>query len=316
MDDPARRIAALDTWRAYRRWVATSAHMKRRRDLWRRAVLWLGVLGLVLGPLAGLKQSWIPVLVARGITLASGIAVALAAYLSREVLGADPDVGWVRARQAAEGLKSLALAFVMRASPFDVGDEAAALEAKRARIEDALELGVALPISEAEAERGFPPFPLIPDAYVTVRAREQQQWFERKVIENHRTAFRLDVATKVLGALAAVLAVPAASWPVATGWIGVLTAAGGALAAQLTAGRYRFLESRYHHTSVRIARIVLRWQTSDRGSAEQARLVEDCERVLREENAGWVAEMLRKEGTAAPVRAARDGDAATAAQQR
>ncbi len=307
MDDERSRLEALEAWKVYRRWAVASAAMKRGRDRWKRAVFWLGLVGLVLGPLAARQPPLGPEVIARLVALASGIAVALAAYLSEKVLGPDPDVAWVRARQAAEGLKSLVFAFLMRAPPFGGGNDAGALDAERTRIEEALPSIVALPISDAEADKNFPPYPLNAEAYVAARAREQQRWFEAKLIEDHRAAARLELATKSLGAVAAVLTVPAAFWAGLAGWIAVVTAVAGALGAQVTAGRYRFLEKSYHDTAARLARIVTRWEASPRGQEDDQRLVGDCERALRDENAGWVEAMLRKEGTA---RGANGGSAA------
>jgi hypothetical protein len=296
MDDERRRIAALETWKVYRRWAAASAAMKRRRDLLTRVVFWLGLLGLVLGPVATHRPPVGPEQVLELVALASGIAVALNAYLSDKVLGSDPDVAWVRARQAAEGLKSLALTFLMRATPFGAGDEAGALDAARTRVEEALTSLVALPIPEADAARGFPPFPLSVERYVESRAREQQRWFEGRVVENHRAAGRLQLVTKSLGAIAAVLAVPAAFRVGLGGWVAVVTAFAGALGAQVTAGRHRFLEKSYHDAAARLARAITRWETSPRRPEDDGRLVGDCERTLRDENAAWVEFMLRKDG--------------------
>ncbi len=305
MDDAKRQLAALETWKVYRRWAAASAAMKRRRDRWKRVVFCLGLAGIVLGPIAARHPSAGPQWLARWVALASGIAVALAAYLSDNVLGPNPDVAWVRARQAAEGLKSLAFAFLMRASPFDAADDAGALDAERARIEEALTSEaslVALPIPDAEARKNLPPYPLDAEAYVATRARDQQRWLEAKVVENHRAAGRLDLAKKLLGAVAAVLAVFTALSAGLAGWVAVVTAVAGALGAQVTAGRYRFLEKSYHDTAARLARIVTRWEVSPRGPEDDRRLVGDCERALREENAGWVEAMLRKDAGPAAAR--------------
>jgi hypothetical protein len=302
MDDPRRRLAALETWKVYRRWAAASAAMKRGRERWKRVVFWLGIVGIILGPIAAERGSVGSQAIARWVALVSGVAVALATYLSNAVLGPTPDAAWVRARQGAEGLKSLAFTFLMRAPPFGAADEADALDTERTRIEEALASEaslVALPIPDAEAEKNFPPSPLDTEAYVAARAREQQRWFETRVVENHRVAGRLELATKLLGAGAAVLAVFTAWFAGLAGWIVVVTAVAGALGAQATAGRFRFLEKSYHDTAARLARIVNRWEVSPRSADDDRRLVGDCERALRDENAGWVETMLKKDAPAA-----------------
>jgi len=296
MDEESRRATALETWKVYRRWAIAAVRMKARRERWRRAVFWLGLLGLLLGPLAGLRPASWPAPLIQAIALASGVSVALAAYLSDRVLGPDPDVAWVRARQAAEGLESLVFAFLMRAPPFPGGPGDGDLLAEaRARIEDGLSGLVAEPIPPGRAEEGFPPSPLGAGEYVALRAERQQAWLEGKLVENHRTAERLEALTKVLGAAAAILSVPTAFWS-GHGWIAVVTSVAGALGSQLAAGRYRFLERSYHETAARLARSVARWRGSPRGPDDDRRLVDECERALREENAAWVEAMLSRPG--------------------
>jgi hypothetical protein len=226
--------------------------------------------------------------------------VALGAYLSDKVLGTDRDVGWVRARQAAEGLKSLTFAFLMGAAPFEVTKDVETLDAERKRIEEAGPLSslVALPISPEEGEKGFPSYPLTIDSYVTTRAQDQHRWFETKVVQCHKEVARLDMATKILGGIAAVLAIVVAYWARLGIWVGVMTSLSAALATQVTGGRSRFLEKSYHDTAARLARIVSRWETSNGAPADAKRLVEDCELALREENAGWVQAMLKTQGGA------------------
>jgi hypothetical protein len=316
MDDARRRGAALEAWTRSRRWGETSAGLKRARDRWKRVVFWLGFAGLVLGPIAAgdLKIVAAPAWLLRAISVASGLAVALAAYVTENVLGPSPDVAWVRARQAAEGLKSLAFAFLLDAPPFDRGDPVEVLDAELARIDGALQ-GAALvpaPLADEDAARGFPESPLSPAGYLDGRLREQQRWFEGKVAENRRAAGRLEQVRKGLGALAVVLGAVAALPIHVDAWIGVITAVVMALGAQLTAGRYRFLEKSYGATAARLARIATRWQLSEQGPQDARRMVADGEAALREENAGWVQAMLGEAAEGTPAAAPAPASAASA----
>jgi SMODS and SLOG-associating 2TM effector domain 1/Protein of unknown function (DUF4231) len=302
MDDQKRQLAALETWRVYKRWAAASARMKKRTDLLKNAVLWLSLAALVLGPLATSETSIGPDWLVRTLTVASGAVVAFGAFLSDKVIGPDGDVPWVRARQAAEGLKSLVYAFLVGAPPFDVADDVDALDRERKRIEEAPTLSslVALPIEAAEAGKGFPTCPLAPAVYVTARAKQQKEWFEGKTTHYHNQAARLGMASKLLGLAGVALSVTAGYLPKLGVWVAIVTSVAGALATQVTSGRSRFLEKSYHDTAARLGRIITRWEGSDQGPADAKRLVGDCEQVLRDENAGWVAAMLEKKGGTAP----------------
>lgn len=316
MDDARRNAAALEAWTRYRRWGATSADLKRDRDRWKRVVFLLGIAGLVLGPIAAgdLKIVAAPAWLVRALSVASGLAVALAAYVTESVLGPSPDVAWVKARQGAEGLKSLAFAFLLDAPPFDRGDPVDVLDGELARIDGELQAASLVPaqLAAEDAARGFPESPLTPARYLDGRLREQQRWFEGKVAENQRAARRLERLRKGLGALAVILGAFAAVAAQLAGWILVITAVVGALGAQLGAGRYRFLEKSYGATAARLGRIGTRWQLSEQGPEDARRMVSDCEAALRDENAGWVQAMLGEAGEGTPPASPAPAPAASA----
>jgi uncharacterized membrane protein HdeD (DUF308 family) len=304
MDDAKRKTAALETWKRYRRWATTSAELKRGQDRWKRVVFWLGIVGLVLGPVAagdatlGAAPAWL----LRGIATVSGLAVAFAAYFRENVLGPAPDAGWMKARQGAEGLKSLTFTFLMGAPPFEGDDPAKVFHAELQRIEDELQQASLAPanLDPEAASKGFPELPMSSEAYLAVRLEEQRAWFEKKVEENHEAAKRLERAKKVLGGLAVGLGVFTAATPGLAGWIAVITVVVAALGAQLTAGGYQLLQKSYSATAARLGRIAVRWQLSGQSEQDARRLVSDCETALREENAAWVEAMLSRGGKPPP----------------
>ena len=97
---PAHTTALEHAWGEYRVWAATARRQKSSLWVWRLTVLGLTILGALLGALShqlehegGDAEDWLGV--------AAGMAVALAAFFSRELLGSDRERRWVRARSVA-----------------------------------------------------------------------------------------------------------------------------------------------------------------------------------------------------------------------
>jgi hypothetical protein len=292
-NEAKRRSAALATWRVYKRWAVASAGLKRSTDALKTAVLVLSLIALVLGPLATARPEWLPTWAIKVVGLISALVVALSAYLSDKVLGTDRDVAWVRAREAAEGLKSLVYAFLAGIPPFNGPNAIDALEAQRKQVEEAPALAslVALPISDGDAEKGFPPLPFV---YATGRAKEQKSWFESKARFYSNEVSKYQIASKVLVGIAVALGVVAGTFSWLGVWVAMVSSVAATLATQVTTSRSRFLEKSYSDAAARLGAIIDRWEWSDKAEADDKQLAFDSEAVLRQENAGWVATMLAK----------------------
>lgn len=318
--DGKNREAALDTWRVYKRWAAMSRAQKARRDRQKRIAFWLVIVAIVVGPIAArpagpvalptMAREWLLL----GASVVSGVAVALGAFFSERILGPKPDQEWVRAREGAEGLKSLVFEFAVRAPPFDGDRAVVALLESGEQVERRLADLVAPVIPGAEAEAEFPGYPVGAAAYVDHRLLHpktgQLAYFENRVAEHLRRAERLEVAVKLLGGAAAALAVfGPLGVPYVGGWVPVISAVAAALTAQLSAGHHRFLCSSYQDAAARLRRSLTAWRSSPQQADDDARLVAECEATVREELARWVQEMLNAGGaraTPAPPAAPRD----------
>lgn len=299
----SRTSPALDTWRVYKRWASMSRRQKERRDRQKRVAFWLVIVAVVVGPFATRPAGPMsPPTSARewallAATAILGVAVALGAFFSEKILGPKPDQEWVRAREGAEGLKSLVFEFVAGVPPFDGADAVTRLMQRREQIENRLIDLIAPEIPAPQAEQEFPGCPLPIDGYVDTRLVHQRTgqltWFESRVSENLRRAERLEVAVKVLAGIGVVLAVLGPlGVPWVGGWTPILTAVASALTAQLSAGRFRFLCRSYQNAAARLRRSLTAWRSSERRAEDGARLVAESEATLREEQARWVQEMI------------------------
>jgi SMODS and SLOG-associating 2TM effector domain 1 len=203
----------------------------------------------------------------------------------------------VKAREGAEGLKSIVFEFLMGTGEFSGADAAQKLLARRGDIERDLGSMVAPDLPDKDAEADFPTTPATIDTYRAERALEQVKWFAGRLLEHHRKAGQLEGAAKLLGGIGVVLGVLGPlGVPLIGSWVPVLTAVAGALVAQIGAGHYRFLARSYQDTAAAVRRELAAWTVSPPGADRDARLVTNCEATLRAEQARWVQEMLSAAG--------------------
>src|SRR5690242_2842164 len=110
LDKDSLNSALKYIWSQYRTWAITSQTYKNQVGRWRDRVLALSIGGAIIGTLSqqfivlnpALASSWLT----RGLGFISAIALALAAYFTKEIFSPDPEGRAVRARAVAEALKS------------------------------------------------------------------------------------------------------------------------------------------------------------------------------------------------------------------
>jgi hypothetical protein len=287
--------------------------MKRQVTDWRFRVLLLTVTGALLATLGqelagGFETAgwW---RAAPGV--AAGIALALAAYFSREVLGEEQERRWVRARSIAEALKAEAFLFRAEVPPYS---EANAPERLAQQIAELLRSvddlpGVTLPES-AKKER-LPSGPLTVEAYIRERVDDQvSKFYLASASRYEKTVSRIRTVSLVLGALAAALGVlsttKAAGTTRAAGWVAVITTITAALAAYLYAGRFQYLIVSYQATARQLETLKVGWKVSSRTEGEaEARFIKACEDAISIENNAWMAKLIEKKPEPAKAEAQR-----------
>jgi hypothetical protein len=205
--------AALATaWRRYRGWARRARTIRKGLDRWRAWSLGLTVAGAGLGTLASqapLIQGLLPGHdlgpLARILSGASAVAMALASYLARTMLDPASERQWIRARSLAEGCKSEAYRFACRVPPYDAADAEQKLLDKVQQLVAAGEDVPTLEVTDEDAGRDLPGYPLLVAAYDQNRLQEQMAWYRKSAGENERHAARCSGLVQLLGALAAGL---------------------------------------------------------------------------------------------------------------
>jgi hypothetical protein len=233
-------------------------------------------------------------LVAKVLTVAATVVLALTAWLHKDVLGDDSEQPWVRSRQTAEGFKALAFRFLGGVAPFNsVGAELALKQA------DALsdKAGIAADIVDAtEAVKGIPTAPIGVDDYIKLRIDDQTKYYTVAIDREQKQNDRLiaigrwiSIAVVVFGALSGLIT---GEWHDI--WAPALAAAATLAAAQTVRARHRFVIDSYSNALVKLESTKTLWTTSSKTAADYARLVETVEGILANEHASWVQQMLFK----------------------
>jgi hypothetical protein len=290
----ARHDAALDhAWAKYRTWAETSRRRKSQISYWRVRVLALSIAGAVLA--AGGQQ-------VSEMAIAAAIALALAAYFSREVLGEKPERQWIRARSAAEAIKSETYLFRTGLHPYAGDDAPMRLTVKIAELTRTVNDLPAEPLSDAARRARRPSGALSVDEYVRERVddqihrfyREKARQYEGKVASIRATTLTIGALAIVLGILGVGVTMPAVA-NAASAVMAVFTTITVSLAAYLYAGRFQHLIVSYQATARRLENLRVQWASSlDHGPSEAARFIHACEEAISVENSAWMAELTEQ----------------------
>nr|WP_169310427.1 DUF4231 domain-containing protein [Rhodococcus oryzae] len=295
-------------WATRVRWSLVADRLKRRIDIARAAVLYLGAAGAIAATATAtfLRTAG----VARVPVAAFGaVCLAIAAAVTAFLLTPDAVRRWARARAASEGIKQLVLRFRAGAAPFDGADAPARLAAEVAEIEEAVEDLLAhvaeIDDDDAEVRDAVVPGPMTPGDYVRERVQGQITEYYRPRAREYAgrarrlrwSALGLSVATASVAAVVTVLAGDAgtsAGGQPSSGvapWVAVLTTLGGAVAAHRAGSRYDYLAMSYSACAGRLVGRVNDWRTSGSPTDPAAwkAFVDDCEGAISAENASWMA---------------------------
>ena len=299
------------TWGEYRVWAKTATALKRRVTRVRKWILYLTLVSAVLGALAAqasvqasylqtLGATWFPPVVG---TIA-GLLLTIGGILTRQLSLRKKREDQVRARSAAEALKSAVFLYVTRAPPYDQEDAPRLLhddtEEILANVDDVRNEDV----TGAEKKIGLPPYPMSPESYVQNRVQEQIDWYRIKQTEHGRAmqnGERAALCFAFAGAVLAALAGLSSQWPslsVASGWIPVIGAISAAVAAYLYAERHEYLELSYRSTGRRLSRLLSRRASNlaDRPDlSAQLAFINRCEDAVSVENQSWMAELMKED---------------------
>jgi hypothetical protein len=289
-------------WSAQRAWAVTAGYHKGIADRLTRWSLGLGIGGAIVATLGQQVKTlvavdWVPMVLGG----AGAAAIALGAFLSRQAQADDRERVWTRCRSAAESLKSGIFLYRAAAPPFDGADRVAQIGALTEKVLKEME-GIE---RRAAVASQTPPAlgPLTVDQYIAERVQEQVAWYERRAREHQTAADRFRLATTVLGAISALLAL-ASTVTALSAWAPVVATATASITAQLKNRRLQTLTAMYDSTALRLRLLLGEWAESrkaDTDSAERNAFIRRCEETMANENGAWLAMWKKDAGAAAPA---------------
>jgi uncharacterized protein YchJ len=299
IDNDGLNSALKNVWGQYRTWAITSRRYKNQVSGWRNIVLGLSILGAILGTLS---QQLIPSLGTsswwtRGLGIASAIALALAAYFTKEIFSPDPESKAMRARVAAEALKSTAYLMATGAPPYDTAKTTDELFEKPDKVKKAVENLPSVTITPQQKLERVLTVPMSVEDYMKQRVDDQIEYYTRSALLNEKKVSTGRWISLALGGAAVVLGVVAATHASVAGWIAVIGTITAAITARQLAGNYQFLIVTYQAAADKLQDLKDRWgveRKAEAGPAPDHRLILACEEAISAENSAWMAEWTKK----------------------
>lgn len=294
-----------DLWRVQSQWSRKAVALKAKYRSWTGPLVLMGFAGVVLSTLS---PELVRALSADGhqdggtlrvaATIAGPLLVAIAAALTRELLGRKSEQQWVKARGVAEGLKAEGYIYAAGAPPYL--DRPAAPEQLARKMGDLIAAGEGitdLPDPDPKAVEKRPHAPLTADEYIAGRGQEQIAFHQKEARAQNRRLESWRAVGVALAVLSAVLGVIAGVRKSASinVWVAVVSTAIATVTALVYAGRFEFFVTTYWSTAQKLGSLIRTWQASaDQSAGQRGRFVLDCEAVLAAQNQLWAAELTKR----------------------
>ena len=298
LDNEALNSALKYIWSQYRTWALTSRSYKNEVSRWRDIVLALSIGGAILGTLSQQLTLWnTSSWLSRGGGFISGAALGLAAYFAKEIFSPDPEGRAVRARAAAEAFKSDAYSLAAGVPPYDTATTTEELFAKTEQVKNGIANLAPLTITAEEKIDRIPSLPMSIDDYIKQRVDDQINYYSRAAAVNSKKVAVGRRLSFILGAVAVLLGLMAATYASVAGWVAVIGTITAAIAARQYSGRYQFLIVSYQAVAEKLEWLKTRWEierTTQSGTTADYKLILACEEAISTENSAWMAEWTKK----------------------
>jgi hypothetical protein len=337
MAEAATPATLESVWNDYKDWDRVAGAAQAGTRFWQLLVLGFSVSGAVLGTASGVLSKFVSTsecpdalvyldLIRIGgrdyslLGILGAACLASAAYLSKEILGGSRQGEWIRARAAAEALKSAAYRFATGASPYDGREAERLLHDQSRQITDSVSKVLVVPELSMRNDESPPSPGMSPDAYLRERVLNQiepdEGYYWRAVRKNDRLVKLFRRVGLGLAWLSALLGIFVALGESSVApWIAVITTVSGTVAAYFQAGRYEDLAMSYAATARQLAHAVGAWKIANRSAAPGATLAAlaaECETIMAAENQSWMAQWLEDfQNAAAEEEAGGPGDSTT-----
>jgi SMODS and SLOG-associating 2TM effector domain 1/Protein of unknown function (DUF4231) len=295
---PAPDAALKTTWGAYRTWAATARYHKSRLDMSGKWVVLLSISGAILVALgeqvSPLAKEGVGVYLLKTPGWLGSAIIALAAYLTREMLDGSTERNWTRARSVAESLKAATFLYRAAVSPFDGPNRGASLIERTREIQKTVE-DLETRHSEPEPEPSL--HALTVDEYMTERVDDQVAFYDRTARRYQAETDRYRYIVLGLGALSVLLGLASAAGPFGL-WVAVIATVTGSLAAYIQTQRYVPLTVLYQATMRRLRELLGEWGASgksDTDKADRDAFIRRCEETMALENGAWVSQWSQQQ---------------------
>jgi hypothetical protein len=298
-----RTIAEL--WAKQSQWSTAADHHKSAHRSWNGPLIAIGFIGVVISTVSPhlIEQTATgldPWTVWQYVVAVTGpVIVAVAAVLTREILGPKGEQKWIKAREVGEALEAEGYIFAVGAPPYsDPTTAPNVLAAKMEELIPAVGVDGIGPLPAANANGADKPdAPLNVDEYIDRRVKPQCEFHDAGARMYAGKLARWQAVAIALMAVSAALGIIAGAGKQASinVWVAVVSTALATVTAYVTASRFEFLAATYAATSERLQSLVRRWQArQDATTAEKDRFILDCEAVLSAQNRTWADELSKR----------------------
>jgi hypothetical protein len=281
-----------EAWNEYRGWAKRARTLQASARRWSLIAFVCSGLAAILGTAAG--QVTESPLLGRALAFAAAVVAAVIPVIGREILSADSEGRWIRARATAEAIKSECFRFAARLGDYAGATAKSLFVARRDSLAEPAERAGLTPLGDPVPKEGdarCPPVPLTAPWYIEHRLDEQMRYYSRGQAENEQAAARLRTISFTSAVIAAILGVAGSNFGQEwfAPWIGVMTTITVAVMAYGLLDRRQYLAATYGAMATRLSRI--KEMFSD--TVDLASLVTITEDLLQSEHAAWSEQMSR-----------------------
>ena len=181
-----------DAWDEYRGWAKRARTLQANARRWSLMSFACTGLAAVLG--AAAAQAAGSHITGRVLAFAAAVVAAMTPVLGREILSADSEAKWIRARAAAEAIKSECFRFAAKLGDYAGADAESAFVARRDALgEPAERVGLTMlpDPAPADGDARRPPVPLTAAWYIQHRIDEQIKYYAEGQTDNERATSQL-----------------------------------------------------------------------------------------------------------------------------
>ena len=282
-----------EAWNEYRGWAKRARVLQGSARRWSRASFVCAGLAAILGAAAGQVPGG-PAL-GRALAFAAAVVAAVTPVIGREVLSADSEARWIRARATAEAIKSECFRFAAQLGDYAGATAKSLFVARRDVLAEPAERSGLTPLGDPipkEGDTRCPPVPLTAPWYIEHRLDEQMRYYAKRQAENEQAAARLRTISFTSAIVAAILGVAGSNFGQQwfAPWIGVMTTITVAVMAYGLLDRRQYLAATYGAMATRLSRIK---EMFSEATVDLASLVTTTEDLLQSEHAAWSEQMTR-----------------------